>query len=127
MQNAFKHIGLSYLLLIVLVKVIAVPVIALHYLVNKDYIAANLCENRSRPIMRCYGKCHLRKQLAKTTESSSDAGQKVNTSTYFVDYCEPLQAVDINNVLPSVRTFHIIQSSPANAGFPGNIFHPPIA
>ena len=39
--------------------------ILLNYQVNKEYISKNLCENKDKPQMKCCGKCHLRKQLAK--------------------------------------------------------------
>ena len=40
--------------------------------VNYDYIVTNLCENKSKPELKCNGKCHLTKQLAKASESSSE-------------------------------------------------------
>lgn len=33
--------------------------------VNRQYIAANLCENRSKPEKKCNGKCQLLKKLDK--------------------------------------------------------------
>ncbi|HEX9513564.1 MAG TPA: hypothetical protein VF939_23900 [Puia sp.] len=37
--------------------------IFLNYQLNKDYIAANLCENRDKPQMKCEGRCYLCKRL----------------------------------------------------------------
>lgn len=42
------------------------------YLINKDYVARELCVNKSKPQMHCNGKCHLAKQLKKLEESSSE-------------------------------------------------------
>ncbi len=39
------------------------------YIVNYDYIAKVLCENKAKPALKCNGKCHLMKQLAKESES----------------------------------------------------------
>jgi len=39
----------------------ALPVI--DYLVNYNYIVAELCENRDKPILACNGKCYLEKQV----------------------------------------------------------------
>ena len=39
----------------------ALPV--LEYFVNYDYIVAELCENRDKPILTCNGKCYLEKQV----------------------------------------------------------------
>jgi len=39
------------------------PVIA--YYIDYDYIVAELCENKAKPILKCNGKCHLAKELKK--------------------------------------------------------------
>jgi len=41
----------------------AIPV--LDYLLNYNYIVAELCENRDKPILECNGKCYLEKQVKK--------------------------------------------------------------
>lgn len=38
------------------------------YVINYDYITKVLCENKSRPEMKCNGKCQLMKELAKASE-----------------------------------------------------------
>jgi hypothetical protein len=42
------------------------PVIT--YFVNYDHISKELCENIDKPELNCDGKCHLKKELAKTSE-----------------------------------------------------------
>jgi hypothetical protein len=44
------------------------------YALNKAYIAQTLCENKDKPLLRCEGKCHLAKEIAK----ANDAGEKEN-------------------------------------------------
>jgi hypothetical protein len=43
----------------------------LNYLFNKEYIASKLCENKSKPMMHCLGKCHLAKELKKASGEES--------------------------------------------------------
>ena len=50
----------------------------LEYAVNKDYIAAELCENKDRPEMKCGGSCYLMKQLSKAAQESP-GNQENNT------------------------------------------------
>lgn len=38
---------------------------------NRDYIAKNLCENRSRPELKCGGQCVLMKKLKKEQEKEN--------------------------------------------------------
>lgn len=37
----------------------------MEYVVNYDYIANVLCENKDKPQLQCNGKCYLAKQLKK--------------------------------------------------------------
>jgi hypothetical protein len=51
-------------------------IVLLDYSLNKNFIAAELCENRNMPKSCCQGKCFLKKQLqkeesAKNTSTSS--------------------------------------------------------
>jgi hypothetical protein len=54
------------------------------YIINKEYIANNLCVNKSKPILKCNGKCHLAKQLKKQDQKenkSSSSKEKVEIIT----------------------------------------------
>ena len=46
------------------------------YIMNYDYIVAELCENKAKPEMHCNGKCHLMKELAKASETEKPLSQK---------------------------------------------------
>lgn len=49
----------------------------LDYAVNYHYIATELCENKSAPELGCNGKCHLKKELAKSYKNeNSSSGEK---------------------------------------------------
>ena len=39
------------------------------YIVNYEYITKVLCVNKAQPKLKCNGKCHLMKELAKASES----------------------------------------------------------
>ena len=41
------------------------------YILNKDFITANLCVNKAKPILKCNGKCHLAKQLKKQDQKEN--------------------------------------------------------
>ena len=40
----------------------------LDYIINYDYIANELCENKAKPELKCNVKCHLVNELAKASE-----------------------------------------------------------
>jgi len=45
------------------------------YQLNKNYIAAKLCENRNKPWLHCNGKCYLMKKL-KQAEEKQNASER---------------------------------------------------
>jgi hypothetical protein len=70
------------IVLLISIIILARPAIPfLDYIVNYDYIVKELCENKEKPVLKCNGKCHLMKELAKTAEddknTSSDKKQNV--------------------------------------------------
>ena len=40
------------------------------YFINYDYIAEQLCENKNKPILACYGKCYIAKEIQKSLPDS---------------------------------------------------------
>ncbi|NHN25380.1 hypothetical protein FIA58_006805 [Flavobacterium jejuense] len=74
------------------------PVIpVLEYIVNYEYIATELCENVAKPELKCNGKCHLAKELAKASESEKPiSSNKKNTSHYEFEvlFCSEIEKVN---------------------------------
>ncbi|AWI27130.1 hypothetical protein HYN49_01005 [Flavobacterium pallidum] len=46
------------------------------YFANYNYIATVLCENKDKPQMKCNGKCHLMKEMAKAADGDKPADKK---------------------------------------------------
>lgn len=64
------------LVFIVVLAIILKPIFpVIDYVVNYNYIATVLCENKDKPALKCCGKCHLKKELANASE-----GEKPNSS-----------------------------------------------
>jgi len=62
------------------------------FLLNKKYIAENLCENRDRPWKQCQGKCVLEKKLKEAKEKEAVEMYKALQ----------LEAVLINSISPDL-------------------------
>lgn len=45
------------------------------YVINKEYVAQELCENQDIPMLDCNGKCYLTKQLEKAESKLKDLEQ----------------------------------------------------
>ena len=67
------------LALIMLLKPV-LPVI--DYVVNYEYISKVLCINKAKPKLQCNGKCHLMKELAKTSETETPISSNKKTASH---------------------------------------------
>ena len=99
-------------------------VILTNYMVNKDFIAKNLCENRDKPMMHCNGKCHLRKQLAEQQKKENAPVQslKEKLELQFFSKTTPLIFTETDpEIIPfnSTYLFFIPKTTLVS------VFHPP--
>jgi hypothetical protein len=78
-NSAKQWISLS-LLGLMLVKVWVIPLLYLDFEIRREYIVANLCENKNRPQMRCDGKCYLAKRIASLDEQEKRQAEKTYMS-----------------------------------------------
>lgn len=59
-----------------LVKAWVIPLLYLDFEIRRDYIVANLCENRNRPQLNCNGKCYLAKRIAESRKQEERQAEK---------------------------------------------------
>jgi hypothetical protein len=74
------------------------PVI--EYAVNYDYISKVLCVNKAKPKLQCNGKCHLMKELAKTSENETpiSSDKKMASQQFEVLFLEEIKSFKIASV-----------------------------
>ena len=102
-------------------------IIVCSFYANRDYIAKNLCENRTKPKSCCAGKCQLRKKLNKETNQEKQANEKkgsketvetLSSKSFFTQYQQPFLAITNTNYCIHPNAEIII-------GTTRSIFHPP--
>lgn len=77
-----KSVVVSLVLLFIMTAYIIVPIVpVIDYLINKDYIAKNLCVNKDKPKSCCKGKCHMIKELKKTNSTSDSENRNSGKKT----------------------------------------------
>ena len=88
---------LFLLALFILLKPV-LPVI--DYVVNYEYITKVLCVNKAKPKMKCNGKCHLMKELAKTSESETpiSSNKKITSHEFEVLFFEEINSFKITSI-----------------------------
>ena len=68
--------ALSILLAVIIISQMMVNVsIGIYFHLNKEYIAHELCINKSNPAMHCQGHCYLSKQLKKAEQREKQSAQ----------------------------------------------------
>ena len=95
------------------------------YLLNKQQIANKFCQNKSKPLLHCNGKCHLRKQVAKSAKEREDKASNSNNINTVVFVVEPFQSFVVS--YSTVTSQFVIHTTPPLQGFQTSIFHPPLA
>jgi hypothetical protein len=90
---------------------------------NRKYIAAEFCENKSKPELHCNGKCYLMKKL-KQAQEKEEKQERQSQKTQIQDALVVLPMVFKQYALAEIK-LHI----PASMGIPQNIkysiFQPP--
>ena len=126
-MNKFIHqTSCTYLAIIILVRMMAMPISLLDYSLNQNYITGNLCENRLNPAKHCAGKCFLDKQLAKSNENQGSHDQKATTRNLIIDFFQPIEkpSFDCQHTWSANRKDFV--NGLLTRSYADNIFHPPI-
>ena len=96
--------------------------------INQDFIAKNLCENRTKPSLHCDGKCHLMKKLKQV-----DKEEKKQTSKIIKEKLEDLYFYNQTNFNVSQKfDFEVKKQSffgykfQNYSSFQSTLFRPPI-
>lgn len=100
----------------------------LDYVVNYEYISTVLCENKAKPKMKCNGKCHLMKELAKSSENEApiSSNKKIAPQQFEVLFLEEIKSFKIEPI-------YFSETQKANSDYSNlyfhlnsaSVFHPP--
>lgn len=136
MSLVYKHIIFSksfwgiFLICGILLQPISKMAVMVHYAYNFEYYATVLCENISKPEMRCKGNCKLSKELnnidQNTDKGTKQGDTKRNSIQAHLEYTihQPFQfTTKFNQIKTELWNnkylFHFISQ------FCTRIFHPP--
>lgn len=118
------------ILFIVILSIFLKPIIpVIDYIVNYGYISNVLCENKDKPKLKCNGKCHLIKELAKASNDDKPINSdKKNNLTQEVElfYCNEIAEISFRQIYFHIKTS--IGDNYANRYFHSvscSVFHPP--
>jgi hypothetical protein len=118
------------IIIIVILALFLKPILpVVDYVVNYDYISKVLCENKAKPELKCNGKCHLMKELAKASEDEKPINSdKKDNSKHEIEllFCNEVNEISFRQIYFHNKTsvgdnyanlyFHTVSCS---------VFHPP--
>lgn len=100
----------------------------LEYVLNYDYIVKELCENKAKPEMKCNGKCHLMKELAKASEKDTpvSSDKKSSQTTFEVLFIQKLTSLEVVTLnFPIQKAINAMYSDGYFYENNKTTFHPP--
>src|SRR5437764_15155386 len=77
----FKRIISAIFLLVFICQTFDKNFISLNFYANQNYIAYNLCENRSKPQLHCNGKCQLQKKFNQEASKDKQSPERRNNNS----------------------------------------------
>ncbi|WP_232297529.1 hypothetical protein [Flavobacterium beibuense] len=97
------------------------------YVLNYDYIANELCENKAKPELHCNGKCHLMKELAKAAEDEKPVSNKKTShqETEVLFFQDSFDFTFNTVVLQPIEKVAIPYTNLYSHNNTGTVFHPP--
>jgi hypothetical protein len=100
----------------------------LDYVVNYEYISKVLCINKATPKLQCNGKCHLMKELAKSSDNETpiSSGKKMNSQQFEILFLEEIKSFEVTH-------FYWFETQKINNNYSNlyfllngfSVFHPP--
>ena len=99
--------------------------IYLDFLINQEYIAKNLCENKDKPVLKCNGKCHLAKELAKEEKKEKKETKQKFEDTINYYFCSLDEVIELNTVYFEKREHTNATIQAKLVGYVAKVFHPP--
>lgn len=98
--------------------------IVAEYQLNKDYIAKNLCVNKSRPKMHCNGRCHMMKKFKQEEKQEQDNPER-KAENKFELICAAFHTDAITPaVIISAIQYPVLQERICT-DYAASLFHPP--
>lgn len=99
-------------------------VLIAEYQLNKGYIAAFLCQNKTKTYLKCEGKCHLAKELKKADKTDQKLPSPLKEKVEHLLFWQAVPTFSFHFATvsdPEFPAFVSPISSPPVFG----IFHPP--
>lgn len=121
-----KYLVVFLSILIVFQTLVSVGVVVYYHL-NKAFITQQLCENRSKPELKCNGHCYLSKQLKKAEEGEQKQMPNILKEKNEVISSTPDELPGIYYPAYTISTLPVLADSHYPASNTNELIKPPVA
>jgi len=90
---------------------------------NRDYIAAKLCENRNKPQLHCNGKCYLMKKIKQAEDKQNNQDRQSQKNLFQEAFFPQIAAIKFHTHL--LQVMYIPNNRFLLPQIAGTIFQPP--
>lgn len=122
-----KFVVVPILILLMLMQTFSKWIILADYQINREYIARVLCENKSRPMLHCNGKCQLAKKLAAEQEDANKAASNSRSKMQFSEVLFDHPGLFDFYTQPDASSCYPPYALTQYGAYNDSIFHPPLA
>lgn len=119
----FRFISILLLCAFLLQNFSKVIIIA-DYVLNKEFITKNFCENKNKPKVHCNGKCHLKKQLDKEEKRENDPLNNQKEKNEIQLFCQTNRKSPFELYITGEYPFTSYKTQ-ETISFSASVFHPP--
>lgn len=110
--------------LCILLSSLGQSVILVHYLINKNYYATVLCENKAKPKMNCHGKCHMMKEMKEQEKKEQSPTAPTKEKQETVQFFQNCTAFSFN-IFTETKKYNNFYLLPKLQSVSFSVFHPP--
>jgi hypothetical protein len=120
-----KFILVPILMLLMLIQTFSKWAVVAEYNLNKNYIAKNLCINKTKPKLHCNGKCQMMKKLAEEEKQNSSNNNSAKIKIQELVFSNEMNRPCLPVIAYTILSYNeepplLKQTSPVSS-----IFHPP--
>ena len=112
-----------FLLMVMLIRSV-LPLI--NYAVNYNFISTQLCENKSKPELLCNGKCFVKKEFTKSSETQNCKEFKLQFLTADVFIANDSSQFSIDFYHEKMENVFVERCKFYQQNFFQDFFHPPL-
>jgi hypothetical protein len=94
------------------------------YTMNREYITLKYCENKSKPSLKCHGKCHMMKKLNEG-EKKEIPSSRTEQLKYEIHLFSELMRSDQLDPITTSANFILFTDADITNITAAGIFHPP--